>query len=250
MAGKILIVEDDRAIAQSLTRLLSREGYYVSHQRTAEEAVALLAQTPAYDLALLDVMLPGMDGFACCRALRAQGWHAPIIMLTGRSAAAYRVSGLDAGADDYIGKPFDPAELLARIRAQMRRALDYASAQTDSQGLVLGPDLVLDTGSRDVLRAGHPLHLTEREFELLALLARRPGVVQEKLWLFQQIWGGASELGIKVLAVYMRRLRRKIELDMDHPQILLTVRGYGYKLAAPDAPLDGPLDNAPPPIVR
>lgn len=232
MAGKILIVEDDRAIAQSLTRLLSREGYYVAHQRTAEEAVALLALDPAFDLALLDVMLPGMDGFACCRALRASGWRAPIVMLTGRSAAAYRVSGLDAGADDYLAKPFDPAELLARIRAQLRRTLDYDLQRPPAEGQVLGPGLVLDLGSRDVLRAGVPLHLTEREFELLALLARQPGIAQEKLWLFQQIWGGASELGIKVLAVYMRRLRRKIEPDMDNPQLLLTVRGYGYKLAA------------------
>ncbi len=232
MAGKILIVEDDRAIAQSLTRLLSREGYYIAHERTAEEAVTHLQQDPAFDLALLDVMLPGMDGFACCRALRSQGWRAPIIMLTGRSAAAYRVSGLDAGADDYVAKPFDPAELLARIRAQLRRVLNYDSPQENTHGLVLGQDLVLDTASRDVLRAGKSLHLTEREFELLALLARQPGVAQEKMWLFQQIWGGASELGIKVLAVYMRRLRRKIEPDMDNPQILLTVRGYGYKLAA------------------
>lgn len=232
MTGKILIVEDDRAIAQSLTRLLSRDGYYTAHERTAEEAVAHLAQNPAYDLALLDVMLPGMDGFACCRALRAQGWRAPVIMLTGRSAAAYRVSGLDAGADDYVVKPFDPAELLARIRAQMRRALDYDAPRDPAQGIALGHNLLLDNGSRDALRAGQPLHLTEREFELLALLARHPGVAQEKRWLFQQIWGGASELGIKVLAVYVRRLRRKIELDMDNPQVLLTVRGYGYKLAA------------------
>ncbi len=232
MAGKILIVEDDRAIAQSLTRLLSREGYYVAHARTGEEAVTHLTQDPAYDLALLDVMLPGMDGFSCCRALRAMGWRAPIIMLTGRTAAAYRVSGLDAGADDYVAKPFDPAELLARIRAQMRRALDYDLPQETHAGIALGFNLVLDTASRDVVRAGEPIHLTEREFELLALLARQPGVAQEKMWLFQQIWGGASELGIKVLAVYMRRLRRKIEPDIDNPQVLLTVRGYGYKLAA------------------
>ncbi len=234
MAGKILIVEDDRAIAQSLTRLLSREGYYVSHERTAEEAIHHLEQNPAYDLALLDVMLPVMDGFECCRVLRTQGWRAPIIMLTGRSAAAYRVSGLNAGADDYVVKPFDPAELLARVRAQMRRARDYNSLSGFSQEVVLGHSLVLNTASHDVRREGVVIHLTEREFELLALLARQPGVAQEKLWLFQQIWGGASELGIKVLAVYMRRLRRKIEPDLDNPQILLTVRGYGYKLAALD----------------
>ncbi len=231
MAGKILIVEDDRAIAQSLTRLLSREGYYVAHERTAEDAVVHLARDPAYDLALLDVMLPGADGFEGCRRLRAQGWRQPIVMLTGRAAAAYRVAGLEAGADDYIAKPFDPAELLARIRAHLRRARDYGAQSAPSHGLALGPALVLDAASRDVLRGGQPLHLTEREFELLALLARQPGVALEKTWLFQQIWGGASEGGIKVLAVYVRRLRRKIETDMDNPTLLVTVRGYGYKLA-------------------
>lgn len=232
MAGKILIVEDDRAIAQSLTRLLAREGYYVAHERTAEEAVAHLARDPAYDLALLDVMLPGADGFACCRGLRAQGWRAPIVMLTGRSASAYHVMGLEAGADDYIGKPFDPPELLARIRAHLRRAREYGAAGGASPGVALGGGVVLDAASRDALRDGVPVGLTEREYELLALLARQPGVALDKTWLFQQIWGGAPAAGIKVLAVYVRRLRRKIEADMDNPSLVLTVRGYGYMLAA------------------
>lgn len=232
MAGKILIVEDDRAIALSLTRLLGREGFYVAHERTAEEAVVHLREDPSFDLALLDVMLPGADGFACCRQLRAQGWRQPIIMLTGRSAAAYRVTGLEAGADDYVSKPFDPAELLARIHAHLRRARDYGRTDSPTEGIAIGPGLTLDIPSRVVLREGQSVNLTEREYELLELLARQPGVALEKTWLYQQIWGGASELGMKVLAVYMRRLRRKIEADADNPAILLTVRGFGYKLAA------------------
>ncbi len=233
MAGKILIVEDDRAIAQSLGRLLGREGYYVQAQRSTEDALAHLLENASYDLALLDVMLPGQDGFACCRHMRAAGWRGPVIMLTGRSSAAYKVAGLDAGADDYVTKPFDPDELLARIAAHLRRTREYDAPPEQQQAIRLGPALELDLPSHVVRRRGQAVALTEREFELLALLARHQGTALDKTWLFQQIWGGASELGIKVLAVYVRRLRRKIEEDMDNPQCLLTVRGFGYKLAVP-----------------
>jgi DNA-binding response OmpR family regulator len=235
MAGKILIVEDDRAISQSLGRLLAREGYYVQSRRTTEEAVVHLQEDATYDLALLDVMLPGEDGFACCRQMRALGWRGPIIMLTGRSSAAYKVTGLQAGADDYITKPFDPAELLARVQAQLRRTREYDALPTTSGIIGLCPGLVVDLPSRQVRRNGQPVPLTEREFELLDLLARHQGTALDKMWLYQQIWGGASELGIKVLAVYVRRLRRKIERDVDKPECLLTVRGFGYKLAAYEA---------------
>jgi DNA-binding response OmpR family regulator len=232
MAGKILIVEDDRAIALSLGRLLGREGYYVQARRTAEEALTHLREDPSYDLALLDVMLPGANGFDCCRQMRESGWRGPIIMLTGRSGAAYKIAGLECGADDYVTKPFDPAELLARVQAQLRRKREYDAPLEHTLAILLGPELSLDLPSRTVRRQDQPIPLTEREFELLALLARHQGTPLDKSWLFQQIWGGASEIGIKVLAVYMRRLRRKIEADMDNPQCLLTVRGYGYKLAA------------------
>lgn len=232
MAGKILIVEDDRAISQSLGRLLAREGFYVQARRTTEEAVAHLQEDSSYDLALLDVMLPGQDGFACCRQMRASGWRGPVIMLTGRSSAAYKVMGLEAGADDYVTKPFDPAELLARVQAQLRRMRVYDAPQTPGGVIALSPGMVVDLPSRQVRRDGQPVALTEREFELLALLARHQGTALDKTWLYQQIWGGASELGMKVLAVYVRRLRRKIERDGDNPECLLTVRGFGYKLAA------------------
>ena len=224
-------MEDDRAIVQSLMRLLSRAGYYVQARATGEEAAAHLAEDPSYDLALLDVALPGMDGFACCRALRAQGWRGPVLMLTGRSGGADKVAGLGAGADDYITKPFDPSELLARIDAHLRRAREYATPAEEAAAIALGPDAVLDLRARDAMVRGARAHLTDREYEVLLLLARRRGTALDKTWLFQQVWGNAPEEGIKALAVYIRRLRRKIEADEDHPTCILTVRGFGYKLA-------------------
>lgn len=238
MAGKILIVEDDRAISHSLARLLGREGYYVTTWRSAEEALVHLREDATYDLALLDVMLPGQDGFACCRRMRDQGWRGSIIMLTGRDGSPYKVTGLSAGADDYIVKPFEPNELLARITAQLRRTREYDAPSQESDTVILGPGLVLHWPSHQVRRDDVPVPLTEREYELLALLARHPGTALDKTWLYQQIWGGASEDSIKVLAVYVRRLRRKIEVDVDDPQIIQTVRGFGYKLSA-----ESPLEN-------
>lgn len=231
IAGKILIVEDDRAITQSLLRLLAREGYYAHAESTGEEAATHLHDNPAYDLVLLDVALPGMDGFRCCRALRQDGWRGPIVMLTGRSHGVDKINGLSAGADDYITKPFDPNELLARIQAHLRRAREYAAPTDEADALPLGVGRVLDLRSRDAVIDGAPAHLTDREYEVLLLLARHRGTALDKLWLYQQVWGNAPEEGIKALAVYIRRLRRKIEADEDNPLCILTVRGFGYKLA-------------------
>jgi DNA-binding response OmpR family regulator len=231
IAGKILVVEDDRAIVSSLMRLLAREGYYIHAVSTGEEAAAHLRQESSYDLALLDVALPGMDGFTCCRVLRQQGWLGPVLMLTGRSSGRDKVMGLAAGADDYVTKPFDPAELLARIDAHLRRSREYDVPSADAVEIVLGADRVLDLRSRDAVVQGEPVHLTDREYEVLLLLARHKGTALDKTWLFQQVWGNAPEEGIKALAVYIRRLRRKIEADEDNPTCLLTVRGFGYKLA-------------------
>lgn len=231
IAGKILIVEDDRAITQSLLRLLARDGYYAHAEGTGEDAAAHLRDNPAYDLVLLDVALPGMDGFSCCRALRQNGWRGPVLMLTGRSHGIDKISGLHAGADDYITKPFDPNELLARVQAHLRRSREYAVPTDEAISLPLGEGRVLDLRSRDAMIDGQPAHLTDREYEVLLLLARRRGTALDKLWLFQQVWGNAPEDGIKALAVYIRRLRRKIEADEDNPLCILTVRGFGYKLA-------------------
>ena len=235
MPGKILLVEDDRAVSQSLTRLLAREDYYIAVRESGEDALALLREDPAYDLVLLDVGLPGQDGYACCRALRAVGWRQPVLMLTGRATATDKVVGLEAGADDYIAKPFDPAELLARVRAHLRRARDYSAPEAQSHHISLGPNLRLDLHARDAYVRDAPARLTDREYELLLLLARHPGEALDKTWLFQEIWGCAPELGIKVLAVYVRRLRQKIEDDPDAPRYIQTARGHGYKLVPIEA---------------
>ena len=230
IAGKILLVEDDRAIVQSLLRLLAREDYFVEAVPSGEEAVARLALDPAYDIALLDVALPGMDGFSCCRLLRQQGWMRPILMLTGRSGGADKIRGLSYGADDYITKPFDPSELLARIQSHLRRAREYDVPADDLREIVLGPGLTVDLRNRDAIVEGKPAHLTDREYEVLLLLARQRGTALGKLWLFQQVWGNAPQESIKALAVYVRRLRQKIEVDEAHPLYIQTVRGFGYKL--------------------
>lgn len=211
-------------------RLLSRDGYFLHAVPSGEEGVAHLREDPTYDLALLDVALPGMDGFACCRALRDQGWRGPILMLTGRGGGSDKITGLTSGADDYITKPFDPGELLARIQAHLRRSRDYDVPEEEAREIALGPDLVLDLRNRDALVVGEPAHLTDREYEVLLLLARNRGTALDKIWLFQQVWGNAPEGGIKALAVYIRRLRQKIEQDEANPRYIQTVRGFGYKL--------------------
>ena len=152
-------------------------------------------------------------------------------MLTGRSSATDKINGLHAGADDYITKPFDPNELLARVQAHLRRSREYAVPDEEASELPLGLGRVLDLRSRDAVIEGTPAHLTDREYEVLLLLARQRGTALDKTWLFQQVWGNAPEEGIKALAVYVRRLRRKIEADEDNPTCILTVRGFGYKLA-------------------
>jgi DNA-binding response OmpR family regulator len=230
MPGKILVVEDDRAIAHSLMRLLAREGYFVAIRESSEGALVLLKADPSFDLALLDVGLPGCDGFACCRALRAIGWRAPVLMLTGRSSSADRVYGLEAGADDYIIKPVDPNELLARVGAHLRRVRDYDLPSESVSEIQITASLRVDLRARDAVKHGIPLLLTDREYELLLLFARHAEESLDKKWLYQQVWGCAPDQGMKVLAVYVRRLRQKIEDNPDAPCYLQTVRGHGYRL--------------------
>jgi DNA-binding response OmpR family regulator len=226
MPSRILIVDDDRAILAAVQRLLEREGYQVQSAVTAEEAIALLEEQPV-DLALLDITLPGQDGLTLCRQIRGE-WHFPVIMLTGRGSTVDKIVGLESGADDYVTKPFEPGELLARVRAQLRRSRDYAEAQ-DSAPIQVG-GLMVDPHRRTAAIDGRTLTLTEREFELLHTLARNRGRPLHRDQLFEAVWGYDSELAGNLLAVYVRRLRRKIESDPEAPQYLHTVRGYGYKL--------------------
>lgn len=226
---RLLLVDDDRFILRAVEKLLSAEGYYCQTAVTAEEAKRALEGDP-FDMMVLDVGLPDQDGFALCRQIRARH-RMPILFLTARDENADKVIGLEVGGDDYLTKPFAPRELVARVRAQLRRATEYSQPPEAVNQIGLGT-LIVDVDRRDALRNGQPVHLTEREFELLHLLARNREKALATDWIFENVWGFDSEMGLKTLAVYIRRLRRKIEDDPDTPRFLLTVRGFGYKLTA------------------
>jgi DNA-binding response OmpR family regulator len=231
MNAKILLVDDDRAILRSLERLLGAQGYHVTSTVSAEEAWLILNGEPI-DLMILDLSLPGQDGLTFCRRVRSR-WQFPVLMVTARGESGDKVVGLELGADDYLVKPFEPRELLARVRAQLRRAGEYNAAEARPNVISLG-SLVIDADRRDAFVQGRPAGLTDREFELLHLLARNRDKAMNKDYLFETIWGYDAELATKALAVYVRRLRQKIEADADNPRHLLTVRGFGYKLVNPD----------------
>jgi two-component system response regulator VicR len=231
MSAKILLVDDDRAILRSVERLLSGQGYFVTSSVSAEEAWLVLNRE-TIDLMILDLSLPGQDGLSFCRRVRAR-WQFPIVMVTARGESADKVVGLELGADDYLTKPFEPRELLARVRAQLRRVGEYNAAEARPDVIELGR-LAIDVDRRDAYLDGRPAGLTDREFELLHLLARHRGKAMNKDYLFETVWGYDAELATKALAVYVRRLRQKIEADPDNPKFLLTVRGFGYKLINPD----------------
>jgi DNA-binding response OmpR family regulator len=227
MAGKLILVDDDRFILNALARLLGTQGYHCTLVVTAEEAWCSL-EKEEFDLMILDVGLPDLDGVSLCRRIRARH-RLPIIMLTARDTSADKVVGLEVGADDYIIKPFDPQEVLARVRAQLRRRREYSSEVREDNRIVIG-GLTVDMDAHDAYVGDRPASLTAKEFELLEVLARNRGRALERDWLFERVWGYDAEMGVKTLAVYMRRLRCKIEADPDNPRYLLTVRGYGYKM--------------------
>jgi two-component system, OmpR family, response regulator MprA len=223
MADKILVVEDDEGIAGTLYRGLTFEGYKVN---TAYDGVAGLASArdDPPDLVILDWMLPGLDGLEVCRRLRAAG-STPILMLTAKDAVADRVQGLDAGADDYLVKPFAFDELLARLRALLRRAKPSGEV---GETLKFA-DLVLDTGAREVRRGNRKIELTAKEFDLLELFMRHPRQVLTREVIFDRIWGYDFGGESNIIEVYVRYLRQKTESETE-PRLLQTVRGYGYVL--------------------
>ncbi|WP_309698036.1 response regulator transcription factor [Armatimonas sp.] len=229
MSGKLLLVDDDRYVLNPLARLLGINGYHCTLAVTGHEALRLLA-TEEFDLMLLDIGLPDMDGLTVCRRARAKH-NLPILMLTARDASSEKILGLEVGADDYITKPFEPQEILARIRAQLRRFQEYGQPLEAENKVVLG-SLIVDLDLRDALVEGRRAQLTAREFELLVLLARSPGRALARDWIFEEVWGCDAELGVKVLAVCVRRIRCKIEANPDEPRYLQTVRGFGYKLVS------------------
>lgn len=220
-----MIAEDDRAVRESVTRALELEGYNVTAVTDGVSALEV-AGGSGVDLLLLDLGMPNMDGLTVCRRLRSAGSRIPILVLTARTEVSDRVSGLDAGADDYLPKPFSLDELLARLRSLLRRStFDDANAPVT----ITVEDLVIDEAARRAWRGERELELTKTEFDLLELLARNTGVVLSHSSIYDQIWGYDFGPDSKALAVYIGYLRRKTE-DGGEPRIIQTVRGVGYTL--------------------
>ncbi len=226
MTTRVLIIEDDEAILRFLRRGLAYEGYIVDTAVDGQSGLALARDHPP-DLVVLDWMLPGMDGLEVCRRLRAGG-SVPILMLTAKDAVHNRVQGLDAGADDYMVKPFDLDELLARIRALLRRA-------SPARPKVLRfSDLSLDTGTRQAARGDRVISLTAKEYELLELFLRHPRQVLTRDMIFDHVWGYDFGGESNIIEVYVRYLRQKLEAG-EEVRLIHTVRGMGYVLREPES---------------
>ncbi|QEH93688.1 MULTISPECIES: MtrAB system response regulator MtrA [Dermacoccus] len=223
MTNRVLIVDDDPALAEMLGIVLRGEGYDVSHVADGSAALGSFRDFKP-DLVLLDVMLPGMNGVEVCRKIRAES-VVPIIMLTARTDTLDVVGGLEAGADDYVSKPFKPAELVARVRARLRRG------DNEPEIVAIG-DLVIDLAAHSVTRDGEAISLTPLEFDLLLALARKPWQVFSREVLLEQVWGYRHAADTRLVNVHVQRLRSKVEKDPENPEIVLTVRGVGYKAGA------------------
>ena len=224
--ARVLVADDDRATRESLSRALQLEGYDVEAVPDGDAALAATTTMPL-DALVLDVMMPKLDGLSVCRRLRGHQDRTPILMLTARSEIPDRISGLDAGADDYLAKPFALEELLARLRALLRRA----NGETFGGEIITG-DLRIDPAARRAWRGARELELTKTEFDILELLARNAGIVLEPSTIYDRIWGYDFGPDSKNLAVYVGYLRRKIEVD-GMPRLITTVRGVGYTLREP-----------------
>lgn len=221
MSSRILVVDDDVALAEMIGIVLRAEGFDSVFCTHGDEVMRVFrAEQP--DLVLLDLMLPGKDGNEVCKLIRAES-QVPIVMLTAKSDTADVVLGLENGADDYIAKPFKPKELIARVRARLRRTDDHGT-----QELRIA-DLVVDVAGHRVQRAGQDISLTPLEFDLLVALARKPWQVFSREALLESVWGYRHAADTRLVNVHVQRLRSKVELDPDNPRVVLTVRGVGYK---------------------
>ncbi|HTG02410.1 MAG TPA: response regulator transcription factor [Nitrospirota bacterium] len=238
MARRILVIEDDRDIAQLIELHLKDAGHDV---RVAYEGDAglKLALAKQFDLIILDLLLPGVDGIEICRQVRAASTYTSILMLTSRSSELDRVLGLEMGADDYLTKPFSIPELLARVKALFRREEALRSQAASGQKVVAAGGLVMDTEKRTVLLNEQPVLLTAKEFDLLLQMAKRPGRVYTRMELLNQVWGYGYEGYEHTVNSHINRLRAKIEENPAQPRYILSVRGVGYKFAEPDAPDNG-----------
>ena len=221
MRGRVLIVDDDTALAEMLGIVLRSEGYEPFLCSDGDGALAAFREHKP-DLVLLDLMLPGIDGIDVCRQIRAES-GVPIVMLTAKTDTIDVVVGLESGADDYVVKPFKPKELVARIRARLRRTEEPAQEM-----LEIG-DLAIDVAGHSVKRDGHPIQLTPLEFDLLVALARKPWQVFTREVLLEQVWGYRHAADTRLVNVHVQRLRSKVERDPENPDVVVTVRGVGYK---------------------
>jgi two-component system, OmpR family, response regulator MprA len=219
----ILVVDDEPAVRESLRRALELEGYRVELATDGDEAIARLARAEQPDAVILDILMPRVDGLEVCRRLRSSGNAVPVLMLTAQAEIDSRVAGLDAGADDYLPKPFALAELFARLRALLRRT------GGDSTDALRFADLELDPGTREVRRAGDLIDLTRTEFSLLELFLRNPRQVLTRSIIFERVWGFDFGPTSNSLDVYIGYLRRKTEAG-GKPRLIHTVRGVGYAL--------------------
>ncbi len=226
-AGRVLVVDDEPLIVEMVTEALTRQGYKVESASTGPEALAL-AERGMPDVIVLDIMLPGLDGLEVCRRLRSKS-DVPIIILSAKTEEIDRVVGLELGADDYLPKPFSPRELVARIRAVLRRA-ERAMAKPASPGALEFPGLTLDMRSRSTMLDGEPIRLTRKEFNLLFQLASEPKRVFSREELLKEVWGEASaQTGMRTVDTHIKRLRRKLGHKHDSEWRLETVWGIGYR---------------------
>jgi len=224
LPARVLVVDDDTALAEMIGIVLRTEGIEPSFCADGSRALGIFREVGP-DLVLLDLMLPGMDGIQVCELIRAES-GTPIIMLTAKSETADVVRGLESGADDYIVKPFNPKELVARIRARLR---PYSG---DAGTLKVG-DLVVDSAGHEVRRGGERISLTPLEFDLLLALASKPSQVFTREMLLEQVWGYHYKADTRLVNVHVQRLRAKVEEDPENPRIVMTVRGVGYRAGAP-----------------
>jgi len=224
MKGAILVIEDEQAIAELVRAYLKRDGFGVVWASSGEQALEELSRHPVR-LVVLDIGLPGIDGFEVCRRLRART-NVPILILSARDDEVDRVAGLEAGADDYVTKPFSPRELVARVKAILRR-VGNGNGAVEAELLSVG-EVELDRAARTVTVAGKPVELTGREFDLLAALLAHPGVVLSRDRLLELVWGGEFAGGTRTVDVHVAQLRAKL----GRPDLIQTVRGAGYKVVA------------------
>ncbi len=225
MKSRVLVVDDDPALAEMLTIVLRGEGFDTAVVGDGTRALPAVRDMRP-DVVLLDLMLPGMNGIDVCRAIRAES-GVPIVMLTAKSDTVDIVLGLESGADDYVVKPFKPKELVARIRARVRRTETEPAEQ-----LTIG-DVDIDVPAHQVTRQGERIALTPLEFDLLVALARKPRQVFTREVLLEQVWGYRHAADTRLVNVHVQRLRSKVEKDPEHPEVVLTVRGVGYKAGPP-----------------